>query len=92
MLRVLIPYTLFWVRLGYRIWHGAAYWFLRIIPMPPLVRHHLAGAAALIPYLWIVWGFTLVLDFTWRAHVIAGLITAWMLLIVHRVEAARASR
>ena len=91
MLRILIPYTLFWVRLGYCIWHGVAHWFLRIIPMPPVVRHHLAGTVALIPYLWIVWGFTLVLDFTWRAPVIAGLITAWMLLIVHRVEAARAT-
>lgn len=44
----------------------------------------------LIPYLRIVWGFTLALDFPWRALVVAGLTTVGMLLIVHRVEAARA--
>lgn len=90
MLRVLTPYTEFWGRLGYRIWCGVAYWFLRLVPMRTVWRHHLAGAAALIPYLWIVRGFTLALDFTWRASVIAGLITAGMLLIVHQVEVARA--
>jgi len=29
-------------------------------------------------------------DFTWRADLVAGLITAGVLLAVHRVEAARA--
>lgn len=79
---------LFWIRLGYRIWHGTAQWFSSIILMRPLVRHHLVGAVALVLYLWIVWGFTLAFDFTWRAHLIAGLITAGMLLIMHRVEVA----
>ncbi len=90
MLRVLIPYTVFWVRLWYRIGHGAAHWCLRLVPMPSLLRHQLAGTVALIPYLWIVWGFTVAFDFTWRAPVVAGLITAGMLLLVHRVEVARA--
>lgn len=90
MLRLLIPYTVFWVRLGYRIWHGVAYWLLRLLPMPTLWRHYLAGAVALTPYLWIVWGFTLAFDLTWRAPVVAGLITAGMLPIVYRVEVARA--
>jgi hypothetical protein len=90
MLRVLIPYTMFWVRLWYRLGHGAAHWCLRIVPMPSLLRHYLAGALALIPYLWMVWVFTFAFDFTWRAPVIAGLITVWMLLAVYRVEVARA--
>ena len=90
MLRILIPYTLFWVRLGYCIWHGVAHWFLRIIPMPPVVRHHLAGTVALIPYLWIVWGFTLALDFTWTAIGVGALITALLLVLVHKAEARRA--
>lgn len=90
MLRVLIPYLSWWVRLGYRIGHGTAHWFLRPIPMPPLLRHHMAGTVALIPYLWMVWGFTVAFDFTWWADVIAGLITGWMLLVVHRVEVNRA--
>ncbi|GGG66020.1 hypothetical protein GCM10011374_32520 [Kocuria dechangensis] len=90
MLRVLLPYLSWWIRLGYRIGHGAAHWFLRLVPMPPLLRHQLAGTVALIPYLWMVWGFILAFDFTWRADVVAGLITGWMLLAVHRVEVARA--
>ena len=53
MLRVLIPYTVFWVRLWYRLGHGAAHWCLRIVPMPALWRHQVAGAMALIPYLWV---------------------------------------
>jgi hypothetical protein len=88
VLGVLIPYTVFWIRLGYRIWHGIAYWLLRLVPMPSSWGLHLAGVVALIPYLWIVWGFTLAFDFTWRAEVVAGLITAGMLLIVYRVEVA----
>jgi hypothetical protein len=90
MLRILIPYLLWWMRLGYRIGHGAAHRCLCPIPMPPLLRHQLAGAAALIPYLWVVWGFTVAFDFTWRADVIAGAITAGMLLVVHKVEVNRA--
>lgn len=90
MLRVLIPYTLFWVRLGYRIWHGVVHWCLLIVPMPSLLRHQLAGTVALLPYLWVVWGFTLVFDFTWRAEAIADAITVWMLLVVYRVEVNRA--
>ncbi|MEX5261528.1 hypothetical protein [Kocuria sp. CPCC 205263] len=92
MARTMLSYTLFWVRLGYRIWHGTAHWFLRIIPMAPVLRHHIAGVVALIPYLWVVWGFTVAFDFSWRAHVVAGVITAGLLLLMHRVEAARAVR
>lgn len=90
MLRVLDPYLLWWIRVGHRLGHGAAHWFLRLVPMPPLVRHHLAGVVALTPYLLLVWGFTMAFDFTWRADVIAGLITAGLLLVVHRVEVHRA--
>jgi hypothetical protein len=90
VLRILIPYTVFWVRLWYRIGHGVAHWCLRPVPMPSLLRHQLAGAVALVPYLWIVWGFTVAFDFTWRADAIAGLITAGMLLVVYRVEVRRA--
>jgi hypothetical protein len=90
MLRLLIPCTVFWVRLGYRIWHGVAYWLLRLISMPIVWRHYLAGVVALIPYLLLVWGFTVAFDFTWHAPVVAGLITAGMLLVVYRVEVARA--
>jgi hypothetical protein len=86
VLRILIPYTVFWARLGYRIGHGVAHWCLRLVPRPPLWRHQLAGALALIPYLWMVLGFTVAFDFTWRADVVAGLITAGMLLVVYRVE------
>lgn len=92
MARIMLSYTLFWVRLGYRIWRGTAHWLLWIVPMPPVLRHHLAGIVALIPYLWVVWGFTHAFDFTWRADVVAGVITAGLLLLVHRVEAARAAR
>ncbi|MEX5258555.1 hypothetical protein [Kocuria arenosa] len=92
MARIMLSYTLFWVRLGYRIWHGAAHWFLRIVPMPSMVRHHIAGVVTLASYLWVVWGFTVAFDFSWRADVIAGVITAGLLLLVHRVEAARAAR
>lgn len=90
MLRVLIPYLFWWVRLGYRIGHGAAHWFLRPVPMPPLVRHQVAGTVALLPYLWMVWGFTVAFDVTWRAHVVAALITVSLLLVVHRGEVNRA--
>ncbi|MHC5560934.1 hypothetical protein [Kocuria sp. U4B] len=90
MLRVLIPYPVFWVRLWYRFGHGVAHWCLRLVPMPSLLRHQLAGALALVPYLWVVWGLTVAFDFTWRAEVVARLITAGMLLLVYRVEVARA--
>ncbi|GGG70617.1 hypothetical protein GCM10011374_38990 [Kocuria dechangensis] len=90
MLRVVIPYLYWWVRVGYRFGHGATHWFLRPIPMSQLVRHQLAGTVALLPYLLLVWGFTWAFDFTWRADVIAALITAGMLLVVHRVEVNRA--
>jgi hypothetical protein len=92
MTRIMLSYTAFWVRLGYRIWPGTAHWFLWIVPMPPVLRDHLAEVVALIPYLWVVWGFTLAFDLTWRAHVVAGVITAELLLLVHRVEVARAAR
>ncbi len=39
MLRILIPYTVFWVRLWYRLGHGGAHWCLRLIPMLSLLRH-----------------------------------------------------
>lgn len=91
MLRVLIPYTLFCIRLWYRICHDVAHWCLRIAPMPPLVRHQLAGAVALVPYLFNVWLFVVAFDFTWRAHVIAGVITLWMLLVVRRAEVRHAA-
>ena len=92
MVRMLILYTLFWVRLGYRLWRGVAHWCLRPVPMPSMLRHYIAGAIALIPYLWVVWGFTVAFAFTWRADVIAGAITAGLLLAMYRVEAARAAR
>jgi hypothetical protein len=92
MARIMLSYSLFWVRLGYRIWRGVAPWFLRILPMPSGLRHHLAGVVALAPYLWLVWGFTVAFDFSWRADVIAAVITAGLLLLVYQVEAARAAR
>ena len=52
MASIMLSYTLFWVCLGYRIRHGIAHRLLRIIPMPPRLRHHIAGGVALIPYLW----------------------------------------
>jgi hypothetical protein len=91
VLRILIPYTVFWVRLEYRLGHGAAHWCLRLLPMPPLWRHQLAGAVALIPYLLFVWGFAVAFDVTWRAEMVAGLITVCLLLLVCRVEVARAT-
>ncbi|GAA1750712.1 hypothetical protein [Kocuria aegyptia] len=42
----------------------------------------------MIPHLWMVWGVTF--DFPWRAEVIAGLITAGLMLVVYRVEVTRA--
>ena len=39
-----------------------------------------------------VWDFTVAFDFSWRADVIAGGITAGLLLAVYRVEVARAAR
>ena len=92
MARIVLSYTLFWIRLGYRIWHGVSHWFLGIVPRPLGLRHHIAGVVALIPYLWVVWGFTVAFDFSWRADVIAAVITAGLMLLVCRVEAARAAR
>lgn len=91
MLRVLIPYTFFWVRLWYRIWHGVAHWFLRILPMPSLLRHQLAGAVALIPYLMPVWAVVIGVESPWPAYAIAGAITTALLLLVRRVEVRRAA-
>ena len=90
MPRILIPYLLWWVRLFYRIGHGVAHWFLRIIPMPSALRHRLAGAVAISPYLTLVWDVATGIDFTWRAYMVAGLITAALLLLVHKAEARRA--
>ncbi|MEX5271541.1 hypothetical protein [Kocuria sabuli] len=89
---MLIPYLLWWIRLWYRIGHGLTYWLLRLIPMPQLVRHQRTGAVALVPYLWVVWGFIVAFDFTWRADVIAGALTVAMLLLLlmYRVEVGRA--
>ncbi|MCM3689055.1 hypothetical protein [Kocuria rosea] len=44
----------------------------------------------MIPYLLLVWGFTFAFDVTWRPDAVAVLISAGMLLAVHRVEVARA--
>jgi hypothetical protein len=91
MQRILLSYILFWVRLEYRHGHGVTHWCLRVIPMPPPWRLQLAGVVALIPYLLLVGGFAVAFDFTWRADVVAGAITAWMLLLVHRMEVVRAA-
>ena len=90
MLRILIPYTLFWVRLGYCIWHGVAHWFLRIIPMPSAWRHRLAGAVSITPYLFMVWAVVGANDFTSTAIGVGAVITALLLLLVHQAEARRA--
>ena len=92
MLRVLIPYTLWWVRIWYRIFHGITHWFLRILPMPASLRHHLAGAVALVPYLLPVWLTAIGVGPPWPAYAIAAALTAPMLLIMHRVEVAHAGQ
>ena len=51
MPRLVILYLLWWVRLFYRIGHAIAHWVLRILPMPSALRHRVAGAVAITPYL-----------------------------------------
>lgn len=91
MLRILIPYTRFWVRLWYRILHDVAHWCLRLIPMSSLLRHHVAGAVALIPYLMPVWVVTIDIQFSWTAYGVATAITIVLLLLVRRVEVRHAA-
>lgn len=88
MLRT-IPWIIFLIRLGYRIGHGIAYWCLRIFPMPTLWRHQLAGVVAIYPYLRVVWGLPILMEMTWRAFVVAGILTVGMLLLVRRTELRR---
>ena len=90
MPRILIPYLLWWVRLYYRIGHGLAHWFLRIIPMPSALRHRLAGTVSITPYLFMVWAVVIGAGSTWTAIGVGALITALLLVLVHKVEARRA--
>jgi hypothetical protein len=90
MPRILIPYLLWWVRLYYRIGHGLAHWFLRIIPMPSALRHRLAGTVSITPYLFLVWAVAGANDFTRTAIGVGALITALLLVLVHKAEARRA--
>ncbi|WP_336650632.1 hypothetical protein [Kocuria rosea] len=90
MPRILIPYLLWWVRLYYRIGHAVAHWFLRIIPMPSVMRHRLAGTVSIAPYLFMVWVVVGANDFTWTAIGVGALITALLLVLVHKAEARRA--
>lgn len=90
MPRILIPYLLWWVRLYYRIGHGVAHWVLRVIPMPSALRQRVAGTVATAPYLLWVWTVVGFNDCTWSAIEVGGLITVSLLLVVHRVEVARA--
>jgi len=92
MLRILIPYLLWWVRLYYRIGHTVAHWFLRILPMPSVLRHRLAGVVSIGPYLFMVWTVVGVNDFTWTAIDVGVVITALLLVLVHKAEARRAVR
>ena len=90
MPRIVILYLLLWVRLFYRIGHGIAHWVLRIIPMPSALRHRLAGTVAITPYLFMVWAVVGANDFTWTAIGVGAVITALLLLLVHKAEARRA--
>lgn len=90
MPRLLIPYLLWWVRLYYRIGHGLAHWFLRIMPMPSALRHRLAGTVSISPYLFMLWTVVGVNDYAWPAFGVGALITGLLLLVVHQVEARRA--
>lgn len=90
MPRILIPYLLWWVRLYYRIGHGVAHWFLRIIPMPSALRHRLAGTVAIAPYLLMVLDVVGINDYTWPAIGVGAVITGLLLLLVHKAEARRA--
>ena len=72
MVRMLILYTLFWVRLGYRLWRGVAHWCLRPVPMPSMLRHYIAGAIA--DLLGFGWAFA----FTGIMLLLA--ITPWLLV------------
>lgn len=88
MLRM-IDWFIFFIRLGYRIGHGIAYWCLRIIPMPTLWRHQLAGIVAIYPYLQMAWGLPLLPGLTSRAYLASGILTVGMLLLVRRTEMRR---
>ena len=90
MPRIVILYLLWWVRLFYRIGHGIAHWVLRILPMPSALRHRMAGTVSITPYLFMVWAVAGVNDFTWTAIGVGALITALLLVLVHKVEARRA--
>ncbi|WP_144837145.1 hypothetical protein [Kocuria rosea] len=90
MPRILIPYLLWWVRLYYRLGHAVAHWFLHIVPMPSALRHRLAGAVSIAPYLFMVWAVVGGNDFTWTAIGVGALITGLLLLLVHQAEARRA--
>ena len=90
MARLVILSLLWWVRLYYRIGHGIAHWFLRIIPMPSALRHRLAGTVAISPYLLLVWDVVGINDNTWPAIGVGAVITGLLLLLVHKAEARRA--
>lgn len=92
MPRIVILYLLWWVRLFYRIGHGIAHWVLRIIPMPSALRHRVAGAVAITPYLFWVWDVVAINDNTWPAIGVGAVITGLLLLLVHQAEARRAVR
>lgn len=92
MPRLVILYLLWWVRLFYRIGHAIAHWVLRIIPMPSALRHRVAGAVAITPYLFWVWDAVGINDNTWSAIAVGAVITGLLLLLVHRTEARRAVR
>ena len=92
MPRLVILYLLWWVRLFYRIGHAIAHWVLRIIPMPSALRHRVAGAVAITPYLFWVWDVVGINDNTWPAIAVGAVLTGLLLLLVHRAEARRAVR
>ena len=62
---------------------GAVHWRL------PL-RHRLAGAVAITPYLLMVWDVVGINDNTWPAIGVGTLFTGLLLLLVHQAEARRA--
>lgn len=90
MPRLVILYLLWWVRLFYRIGHAIAHWVLRILPMPSALRHRVAGAVAITPYLFWVWTVVGINDNTGPAIAVGALITGLLLLLVHRAEARHA--
>ena len=85
MPRLVILYLLWWVRLFYRIGHATAHWVL-----PSALRHRVAGAVAITPYLFWVWDVVAINDNTWPAIAVGAVITGLLLLLVHRAEARRA--